>query len=89
MRQPPRWISASAALVGWPPHHDGERLLKQGADPMDLLRHLFGIAFILLTSVALILALAIICLLEARYIVRITNELLLVRGSACRATCDR
>jgi hypothetical protein len=56
---------------------------------MKFLMSLLGIAAFLLTSVSLILGLALLCVWEARQIVRMTNELLRVSAPACRATCDR
>jgi len=56
---------------------------------MNLFRYLFGMALLALTSVALVLGLALLCVWEARQIVRLTRELLLARVPACRATCDR
>jgi hypothetical protein len=53
-----------------------------------LLRDLFGLAFIILTSIAILLALTILCLLEARFAYRLASRLT-ASVVTCRATCDK
>jgi hypothetical protein len=56
---------------------------------MEFLMSLLGIAAFLLIGIAIVLGLALLCLWEARQIVRLTSELLRLGTPASRATCDR
>jgi hypothetical protein len=59
---------------------------------MELVRAVFGIALLTVSSVAVVLGMAIVCLYEARLIKRLVHQLAPATtqpDAACRATCDR